>query len=101
VYNFSILWRGLRWVGQPLRLSGPVAKEPTGRILYYLLLGLLRAPQECDSSADSSAGLAGWLRPPRISKSYPLILSLLRPKNGLDNGGRFPYLLFGFLPGYG
>ena len=31
----------------------------------------------------------GRLRPPRNSKSDPPILSLLRPKNGLDNGGHF------------
>lgn len=31
----------------------------------------------------------GRLRPPQISKSDPPTLSLLRPKNGLDNGGHF------------
>ena len=31
----------------------------------------------------------GRLQPPRMSKSDPPTLSLLRPKNGLDNGGHF------------
>ena len=52
-----------------------------------------KAPQGCDLSAASSAGMAGaaaMLRPPQKTKdSDPSEVNLLRAKFGLDNGVHF------------
>ena len=51
-----------------------------------------RAPQGCDLSAASSAGMAGAASMPGPSQTQtltPTDLSLLRAKNGLDKGVHF------------
>ena len=47
-----------------------------------------KAPQGCDLSADSSAGMAtgGVYTTPLKTKSDPSNINLLRAQNGLDNG---------------
>jgi len=93
VDNFSTVWRGLRSVGRPLRLSVPVANEPTGRILYYLLLGLLAwttlvvtvaVPLFIVRKADAML-LAAFL-------SLALIASLVLLRRGFVRQGSLVYL---------
>src|SRR5450631_2700121 len=51
-----------------------------------------RAPQGCDPSADSSAGIAqgdGQRGRPNARTKAPPNISLLNGKNGLDNGVHF------------
>jgi hypothetical protein len=51
-----------------------------------------KAPQGCDLSAASSAGMAGaasMSEPSRIQTPTPSALSLLQAKNGLDRGVHF------------
>src|ERR1039457_3486246 len=56
------------------------------RRLAVSQLPKLRATEECDLSADSSAGMAGAASAAPDLKSDPPIRNLLRSKNGLDNG---------------
>src|SRR5215471_16415426 len=46
-------------------------------------------PKTPQSDATKDERSEGWARAAML-KSDPLILSLLRPKNGLDTGGHFP-----------
>src|ERR1022692_1869445 len=59
------------------------------RRLAVSQLPKLRATQECDLSAGSSAGMAGGGAAAPDLKSAPPIRNLLRSKIGLDNGGHF------------
>ena len=83
---------GLRSLGRPLRLTGPTANDPTGRILYYLLLGLLAwttfvvvvaVPLFIVRKADAML-LAAFL-------SLALIASLVLLRRGLVRQGSLVY----------
>jgi hypothetical protein len=73
--------------------EGTLHKSTVNDLTYPEIISFKNTSQECDSSAGSSAGMAGAASAAPDLKSDPPIHNLLRLRNGLDNGGHFPLTL--------